>query len=95
MSDFIIELENVAKRFGRKQVIESVTLRVERGQVFAFLGPNGAGKTTTIGAMFGLVPPDRGAIRILGLDPVKDSLELRRRVGFLAEDQRLWGWIKS
>ncbi|HXT60687.1 MAG TPA: ABC transporter ATP-binding protein, partial [Pirellulales bacterium] len=64
------------------------------GQTFAFLGRNGAGKTTTIRMLLGLLKPDDGSIRVLGLDPAKHEIEVRKRVGYLAEDQQMFGWMK-
>jgi ABC-2 type transport system ATP-binding protein len=94
MSEPAIELQAVYKSFRRTKVLRGVTLRVERGKTFAFLGRNAAGKTTTIRMLLGLIERDDGAIRVLGLDPSRDPLELRRRVGYLAEDQTMWGWMR-
>jgi ABC-2 type transport system ATP-binding protein len=71
-----------------------LTLQVPRGRTFAFLGRNAAGKTTTIRLLLGLLKRDDGAIRILGLDPQREPMELRRRIGYLAEDQRMYGWMR-
>lgn len=70
-----------------------MSLSVEKGKVFGFLGPNGAGKSTTINMMVNLIHPTRGAITIFGLDSVKDSLAIRRRIGFLAGDFVLDGGL--
>ena len=94
MIDPAIDLHAVHKSFGRNEVLRGVTLRVERGRTFAFLGRNGSGKTTTIRMLLGLLKRDDGAIRVLGLDPTLDPLELRRRVGYLAEDQTMYGWMR-
>jgi ABC-2 type transport system ATP-binding protein len=94
MSEPAIDLQAVYKSFGRAEVLRGVTFRVERGKTFAFLGRNAAGKTTTIRMLLGLLKRDDGAIRVLGLDPSRDPLELRRRVGYLAEDQTMWGWMR-
>ena len=75
-------------------MLRGVTLRVERGKTFAFLGRNAAGKTTTIRMLLGLLKRDDGSIRVLGLDPQREPLELRRRVGYLAEDQTMYGWMR-
>jgi ABC-2 type transport system ATP-binding protein len=89
----VIQLSGVVKRFGKKQVLDSETLWVEAGQTFAFLGRNGAGKTTTIRMLLGLLAPDAGTLRVLGLDPIAQPLEVRRRVGYVAEDQTMFGWM--
>ena len=89
-----IEIQSVTKSFGRKTVLHGLNLRVEAGKTFAFLGRNGAGKTTTIHMMLGMLAADAGRIHVLGLDPTLAALEIRRRVGCLAEDQQMWGWMK-
>ena len=94
MSDATIKIANLAKRFGKNAVLQSVSLAVPPGQTFAFLGRNGAGKTTTIRMMLGLLRPDAGKLEVLGLDPAKHALEIRRRIGYLAEDQQMWGWMR-
>jgi len=88
-----IQITALAKGFGSHQVLRDVNLTVPRGQTFAFLGRNAEGKTTTIRMMLGLLKPTGGSIRVLGLDPTKDAMEIRRRVGYLAEDQQMWGWM--
>ncbi len=89
-----IELRGVRKSFGRKEVLAGVDLSVAAGQTFAFLGRNGAGKTTTIRMLLGLLKPDSGQVRVLGLDPSRCAIEIRRRVGYLAEDPVLFGWMR-
>ena len=93
MTQPAIVLHTVAKRFGRREVLRDVSLEVMPGQTFAFLGRNGAGKTTTIRMLLGLLAPDDGLVRVLGLNPTKCEIEVRRRVGYLAEDQTMFGWM--
>lgn len=88
-----IEIQAVCKRFGSRSVLNGLDMRVEPGKTFAFLGRNGSGKTTTIRMLLGLLRRDDGAIRVLGLDPSREPLEVRQRVGYLAEDQRMYGWM--
>jgi len=95
MSDPAIEARSLAKRFGARDVLHDVSFTVPKGKTFAFLGRNGAGKTTTIRTMLGLLKPDAGQVRIMGLDPRRDAMEVRRRVGYLAEDQAMFGWMKG
>lgn len=85
-----IELTDVCKSFGRKKVLEKLDLTVPAGSVYAFLGRNGAGKSTTIKMLAGQLQPDAGTVRVLGLDPVSDAVELRRRTGYVAENQALF-----
>jgi len=90
----VIEMQGVRKSFGSKAVLQGVDLHVPPGQTFAFLGRNGAGKTTTIRMLLGLLKPDSGSVRVLGLNPAADPLEIRRRVGYVAEDQQMFGWMR-
>ena len=90
----VIELRGVRKSFGKTPVLRGVDLSVPPGQTFAFLGRNGAGKTTTIRMLLGLIAPDEGDVRVLGIDPRKEPLEIRRRVGYVAEDQQMFGWMR-
>ena len=94
MDDPVIELSHVSKRFGRTPVLRDLSLRVPAGKTYAFLGRNGAGKTTSIRMMLGLLRPDSGTVRVLGKDPRYDPMAVRRAVGYLAEDQQMWGWMK-
>ena len=91
---FVIEMRDVRKSFGKTEVLRGVDLSVPAGQTFAFLGRNGAGKSTTIRTMLGLLDADSGRVRVLGLDPKTDALEIRRRVGYVAEDQQMFGWMR-
>jgi ABC-2 type transport system ATP-binding protein len=88
-----IEITHLAKNFRRNHVLNNVCLAVPQGQTFAFLGRNGEGKATTIRMMLGLLKPSQGEVNILGLDPQRDALEIRQRIGYLAEDQQMWGWM--
>jgi ABC-2 type transport system ATP-binding protein len=94
MSNYAIELQNVYKSFRRTPVLTGLTLRVERGKTFAFLGRNAAGKTTAIRTMLGLLNRDSGEVRVLGKDPQEAPIEVRARVGYLAEDQQMYGWMR-
>jgi ABC-2 type transport system ATP-binding protein len=94
MSDPAIEMQAVSKSFRSTDVLRGMTLTVERGKTFAFLGRNAAGKTTSIRMLLGLLKRDDGAIRVLGLDPQREPIELRRRIGYLAEDQTMYGWMR-
>jgi ABC-2 type transport system ATP-binding protein len=95
MNEPAIEMQAVYKSFRSTHVLRGMTLRVERGKTFAFLGRNAAGKTTSIRMLLGLLKRDDGAIRVLGLDPQRDPIELRRRIGYLAEDQTMYGWMRA
>jgi ABC-2 type transport system ATP-binding protein len=93
MTDYAIEIQDLQFSYGRKPVLSGVDLQVPTGAIFGFLGRNGAGKTTTIKTLLGLLRPKAGTCRVLGFDPAKDPLAVRRGVGYMAEDQRMYGWM--
>ena len=93
MSEPVIRVDKLTKSFGTQQVLQDVSLSIPAGQTFALLGRNGAGKTTTIRIMLGLVPADSGTVQLAGIDPSSDPLRLRSQVGYLAEDQTMYGWM--
>ncbi len=86
----MIELDNVTKVFGVKVAVDNLSLRIERGEMFAFLGPNGAGKTTTIKMMVGLLFPTRGAIRIAGYNLQDQGAEARRLISYVPDQPFLY-----
>ncbi|WNV88853.1 ABC transporter ATP-binding protein [Umezawaea sp. Da 62-37] len=85
----IIEVVDLGKRYGPKVAVESVSFTVEEGEIFGVLGPNGAGKTTTVECVEGMRVPDRGTIRVDGLDPRRDRGELRQRMGVQLQESQL------
>lgn len=93
MADAAITIEGLHFSYGKKHVLKGVDLEVPRGSIFGFLGRNGAGKTTAIKTLLGLQKPQAGRCLVGGLDSVTDTLEVRRRIGFMAEDQQMYGWM--
>src|SRR5450759_4095986 len=85
----IIEVENLTKSYGSKKGIAGVSFQVEEGEVFGFLGPNGAGKTTTIRLLMALLHADSGSAKIAGLDCWKQSLEIKRLIGYMPGEPAL------
>src|SRR6266851_7496259 len=85
----IIEVDKLSKSYGGKRGIVDVSFQVAEGEVFGFLGPNGAGKTTTIRILMALIRADGGAARISGLDCWKQSLEIKRLVGYVPGEPSL------
>ena len=79
----IIEVERLTKSYGSKRGIADISFQVEAGEVFGFLGPNGAGKTTTIRVLMALIRADAGAAKIAGLECWKQSVEIKRIVGYM------------
>ncbi len=88
-----IELEGLSKSFKDKKAVDNLSLQVPAGSIYGFLGPNGAGKTTTIKLMLGLMRPDNGRGKILGLDIEKESESIRRRTGYVAEMPHMYGYM--
>lgn len=86
----MIEVESLTKYYGRKVAIRDVNFRVEKGEILGFLGPNGAGKTTTMRILTCFMPASSGTARVAGYDVYKDSLEVRRRIGYLPEHPPLY-----
>lgn len=84
-----IKTEGLVKNYGNIQALRGVNLNVKRGEIFGFLGPNGAGKTTTIRCMLDLIRPQAGSIRILGIDPQKDPVTVRSKVGYIPGEMSL------
>src|SRR5512145_3021288 len=87
----MIEALHLTRRFGPFTAVDDLSFRVEKGEVVGLLGPNGAGKTTTLRMLTGYLPPTTGTVRVAGLDVVRDSLEVRRRIGYLPESVPLYG----
>jgi len=87
---FALETRGLRKQFGDLVAIEGIDLSVPVGSFYGFLGPNGAGKSTTIKCLTGLLTPTAGSYTILGLDPRRDPLEIRRRIGVVPEDLALF-----
>ncbi|NKF22544.1 ABC transporter ATP-binding protein [Solimonas marina] len=91
MSDALaIDVHGLNKRFGDKQVVDDLSLQVRRGEIFGFLGPNGSGKTTSIRLMCGLLTPDSGGGTCLGYDIVRESAQIKRRVGYMTQRFSYW-----
>lgn len=86
MPEPVIDLQDLRKDYGRTHALVDLDLQVLPGEVFGFLGPNGAGKTTTIRILMDLIRPSGGRARVLGLDTRRDSVAIRRRVGYLPGD---------
>ncbi|TSD47303.1 ABC transporter ATP-binding protein [Rhodococcus sp. KBS0724] len=80
-----VRIEGVVKSFDGVRAVDGIDLTVETAQVVALLGPNGAGKTTTVEMCEGFVTPDSGTVRVLGLDPIADSGEVRSRIGVMLQ----------
>ncbi len=96
----MIEVEGLTKDYGPRRAIYDLTFQANQGEILGFLGPNGAGKTTTMRILTGFMPPTLGTARVAGFDVVDQSLEVRKRVGYLPEtvplypDMTVFGYLK-
>jgi len=86
----MIQVEGLTKDYGSRRAVENLTFHTENGEIVGFLGPNGAGKTTTMRILCGYMPPTSGTARVAGFDVVEESLEVRKRVGYLPETVPLY-----
>ncbi len=86
----VLAFENVHRSYQRgRDVLQGITFSLEEGEITGLLGKNGAGKTTLIRIAMGMIEAQQGGVKVLGLDPRRDALEVKRRVGYVAEDQVL------
>jgi ABC-2 type transport system ATP-binding protein len=86
----MIQVENLTKRYGAAIAVANLDFRVDKGEVLGFLGPNGAGKTTTMKMLTCYLPPTEGTAKICGFDIIEQSMEVRKRVGYLPERNPLY-----
>jgi ABC-2 type transport system ATP-binding protein len=85
MNETVIQTKKLVKQYGSFTAVKDLNLSIQKGEVFGLLGPNGAGKTTTILMLLGLTEPTRGSVRVLGLDPARQPLRVKARVGYLPD----------
>jgi ABC-2 type transport system ATP-binding protein len=88
--DLAVETRGLTREFGNFRAVDGIDLTVPAGSFYGFLGPNGAGKSTTIKCLTGLLRPTSGSMRILGIDPLADSVAVKRRIGVVPEDLALF-----
>ncbi|HPR10338.1 MAG TPA: ABC transporter ATP-binding protein [Candidatus Saccharibacteria bacterium] len=85
-----LKMTNLTKLYGQYRGVKNINLTLQHGEVFGFLGPNGAGKSTTIRTILNFITPSEGSATIYGLDSVKDSVEIKNNIGYLAGDIALY-----
>jgi len=85
MNEIVIETRDLTKRYGAATAVNAISFAVGKGEIFGLLGPNGAGKTTTILMMLGLTDVTAGSVRVMGYDPVREPLQVKRRVGYMPD----------
>jgi len=86
----MIEVENLSKTYSGFRAVQGISFQVKKGEIVGFLGPNGAGKSTTMKVLAGYLPPTDGNIRIAGFDVVTESIEVRKRIGYMPENVPLY-----
>jgi ABC-2 type transport system ATP-binding protein len=95
MTDNVIEAQALTKRYGQATAVNGISFTVGRGEIFGLLGPNGAGKTTTILMMLGLTDVTSGTVRVLGHDPVREPLQVKRMVGYLPDTVGFYDYMTA
>lgn len=91
----MIYCEGLTKRFGEIYAVNNLNLNIKKGEIYGFLGPNGAGKTTTIKLLTGILTQTSGSIKILGLDMNKNQIEIKRKIGVVFDEPKLYENIKG
>ncbi len=88
-----MELKDVTKRYSEILAVDNLSLTVESGEIFGILGPNGSGKSTAMKMLLGLVQPDAGSVRVLGLDVKQDAVVVKQQVGYAPESSHLYEFL--
>ena len=95
MSTPAIQITDLTKRYGKDRGIENINLQVEGGEIFGFIGPNGAGKSTTIRVLLNLLFPTSGEARIMGMDVVRNSKEIKQKTGYVPSDANAYQHMEA
>ena len=90
-----LEIADLTKYYGEVRGVENLSLNVEEGELFGFIGPNGAGKSTTIRTLLGLIKATSGSAQILGMDYVKDRIDIMKHIGYLPSEVNLYGQLSG
>ena len=90
MEELAIDVKHLTKKFGNRVVVNNIDIAVPKGKIYGFLGPNGSGKTTTIRMLCGLLTADKGEGTCLGFDVMKETKEIRKRVGYMTQKFSFW-----
>src|SRR5687768_15581093 len=93
MSEPVIQVSDLTRRFGARAALDSVSVSVPRGAVYGLVGANGAGKTTLIKHILGLLRAESGSVRVFGKDPVAEPVAVLSRIGYLSEENDLPAWM--
>lgn len=90
----MISLNDVTKQYGSKTAVNNISFTAKKGEIIGFLGPNGAGKTTTMRLILGLIKPTYGEVKVNGHEPIEDRLKVLDHIGYLPENNPLYGEMK-
>jgi ABC-2 type transport system ATP-binding protein len=88
-----VELKGVVKRYNELVAVNNLNLNIRQGEIFGLLGPNGSGKSTTLKMLLGLVQPDEGSVKVLGIDAKQDPVAIKRLVGYAPETPRIYEFL--
>ncbi len=94
MSNPVIQIQSLCRRFGKKQALDDVSLNVPKGCVFGLVGENGAGKSTLLKHVLGLLKASQGTVEVFGLNPVLEPENVLSRIGYLSEDRDMPDWMR-
>src|ERR1700756_2228168 len=89
----VIRIENLTYAYGRSEAVRGLTLHVQRGRCYGLLGRNGAGKTTTMKCLLNLLRPKSGSVRVFGLDPQKQEVEVKRKLAYVPDQVAFYPWM--
>ena len=92
-SQYAVELKDVTKRYNEIVAVNNLNLTLSTGEIFGLLGPNGSGKSTTLKMLMGLVTPDKGSVNVLGLDVLKQPVEVKSLVGYVPESANIYEFL--
>ncbi|HPG73834.1 MAG TPA: ABC transporter ATP-binding protein [Bacteroidales bacterium] len=90
----VITIENVSKSYGNVQAVSNLNLKLNQGEIYGFIGPNGAGKSTTIRMLLNFISYDTGRISVLGYDPAREDIEIKKQTGYVASDTFMYSNMK-
>src|SRR5580698_10264536 len=89
----VIEIQNLVRRYGKHDAVDSLSLAVPAGKCYGFFGRNGAGKTTTIKCRLNLLRPDSGSVRVFGLDPQRNEVAIKSRIAYVPDAVAFYPWM--
>ncbi|HEX3022689.1 MAG TPA: ABC transporter ATP-binding protein [Lachnospiraceae bacterium] len=95
MSDTILQLEGLTKKYDNKPVVDHISLAIKEGEIFGLLGPNGAGKSTTMNMVCSLVKPTAGKIELFGYDTKSDMKKVKAKIGYIPQELAIHGNLKA